>query len=262
MSYIQEQFGIAGDRTLPEIQSTTFQSWFQNRGGSTVSRAESSRSAILVPDPYTNHIYTDRGKAAVKVLEAAGVHVAVSTTVTDSGRAAYSKALIETARKTARENVGVLAPKVRAGWDILSVEPSASVMFREDYHDLLTGQNVQRVADTTYSVFEYLDAYGLDENLDVRDSDATLSYHGNCIHKGTGRDTHVTEVLERLGFTVDDLDSTCCGMAGSFGYEAEHYSMSTSLMSLFRRSNRFESGNRRGRYRGVLHHAGRRYAVA
>ncbi|MBS3761347.1 MAG: (Fe-S)-binding protein, partial [Halodesulfurarchaeum sp.] len=144
----------------------------------------------------------------------------------------YSKALIETARETARNNVGVLASKVRAGWDILSVEPSASVMFQEDYNDLLSGPNVQTVADNTYSVFEYLDVFGLEENLDVRDSEETVTYHGNCIHKGTGRDTHVTEVLERLGFAVDELDSTCCGMAGSFGYEAEHYSMSTTLMSL------------------------------
>ena len=231
-SFLQERFGIAGERTLPEIQSTTLRDWFQQRGGSRVPKATATRSAILVPDPYTNYLYTERGKAAVEVLEATGVHVTVSKDVTDSGRAAYSKALLDSARETARETVGQLAPKVAAGWDIVSVEPSASVMFQDDYLDLLSGPNVETVAENTYSIFEYLDTFDLDENLDVTPNGNSLTYHGNCLHKGTGRDGSVTAVLERRGFRIDELDSTCCGMAGSFGYESEHYSMSKTLMTL------------------------------
>ena len=229
---IQEQIGIARERDLPAFKSTTLQSWFEKRGGSTVPRSSAERKALFVADPYTNYMYTERGKAAIRVLEAAGVHVEVSDEVSDSGRPAYSKALIDNARETARKNVDALKPKVSRGWDVVSVEPSASVMIQDDYLDILRGEDVETVAANTYSVFEYLDTFGLDENLDLNADGASLSYHGNCVHKGTGREHHVTRVLERLGFEVDQLDSSCCGMAGSFGYEAEHYSMSETLMGI------------------------------
>ena len=232
ISTLQELLGLAGERDLPAIKSTTLRSWFQSRGGSRVARQEADRRVIFIADPYTNYIYTERGKDAVRVLEAAGLHVEISSDVSDSGRASYSKSLIDLARETARENVDTLAPRVREGWDLLSVEPSAAVMFQEDYLDLLRGEEVRVVAENTYSIFEYLNEFGLDEVLDVDAGGESLTYHGNCIHKGTGRDHHVTEVMERLGFEIDQLDSTCCGMAGSFGYESEHYSMSKALMDM------------------------------
>ncbi|MFB6113237.1 MAG: FAD-binding and (Fe-S)-binding domain-containing protein [Halodesulfurarchaeum sp.] len=230
---VQERgLGIARERDLPDFKSTTVQDWFEQRGGSAVPRSSAERTAVFIADPYTNYMYTDRGKAAIRVLEAAGVHVEVSEEVTDSGRPAYSKGLIGPARETARKNVEALAPRIRDGWDVVSVEPSASVMFQDDYPDLLRGEDVDAVAGNTYSIFEYLDAFGLDENLEIAESGDPLTYHGNCMHKGTKREHHVTQVMERLGFDVDQLDSTCCGMAGSFGYEKEHYSMSKSLMDL------------------------------
>ncbi|MFW6385063.1 MAG: FAD-linked oxidase C-terminal domain-containing protein, partial [Halodesulfurarchaeum sp.] len=230
---IQERgLGIAKERDLPEFKSTTLQRWFRQRGGSKVARTSAERKAVFIADPYTNHMYTDRGKAAIRVLEEAGVHVEVSEDVTDTGRPAYSKGLIGPARETAHENVEALAPKVEDGWDVVSVEPSSSVMVQEDYLDLLRGDAVSTVASNTYSVFEYLDHFGLDSNLDVDAAGESLTYHGNCMHKGTKREHYVTEVMNRLGFEVDQLDSTCCGMAGSFGYEKEHYSISKSLMGI------------------------------
>ncbi|MFB6113262.1 MAG: FAD-binding and (Fe-S)-binding domain-containing protein [Halodesulfurarchaeum sp.] len=230
---IQEKgLGIAKERDLPAFKSTTLQEWFEKRGGSSVPRSSAERTALFVADPYTNHMYTERGKAAIRVLEAAGVHVEVSSEVTDSGRPAHSKGLLGPARETARENVEVLAPRVKDGWDVVSVEPSASVMFQNDYLDLLDGTSVELVASNAYSVFEYLNEFGLDGNLSVEANGASLTYHGNCMHKGTKKDHHVTEVMDRLGFEVDQLDSTCCGMAGSFGYEKEHYPISKSLMNI------------------------------
>ncbi|MFB6113185.1 MAG: FAD-binding and (Fe-S)-binding domain-containing protein [Halodesulfurarchaeum sp.] len=230
---VQERgLGIARERDLPDFKSTTVQDWFEQRGGSAVPRSSAERTAVFIADPYTNYMYTDRGKAAIRVLEAAGVHVEVSEEVTDTGRPAYSKALIGQARETARSTVDSLAPRVESGWDVVSVEPSSSVMIQEDYLDLLSGEDVEAVSENTYSVFEYLDAFGLDENLEIAETGDPFTYHGNCMHKGTNREHHVTQVMERLGFDVDQLDSTCCGMAGSFGYEKEHYSVSKSLMGI------------------------------
>ena len=154
--------------------------------------------------------------------------IVIPDSVTDSGRPAHSKSLLERARATASENVDALAPRVADGWDIVSVEPSDAVMYQEDYLDLCSGDDVEAVADNTYSVMEYLDSFRLDEELDT-DAEETLSYHGHCHQTAAGREHHAVGVLRRAGYEVDVLDTTCCGMAGSFGYEAEHYSMSQAI---------------------------------
>jgi Fe-S oxidoreductase len=87
------------------------------------------------------------------------------------------------------------------------------------------------VAANSYGVMEYLDTFGLDAELPVS-ADGTLTYHGHCQQTAVKKDQHAVAVLRRAGYEVDDLDSTCCGMAGSFGYEAEHYSMSTAIADL------------------------------
>ena len=75
---------------------------------------------------------------------------------------------------------------------------------------------------------EYLDTFRLDKNLDA-EADGLLSYHGHCHQTAASRDHHAVGVLRRAGYEVVVLDTTCCGMAGSFGYEAEHYSMSQAI---------------------------------
>jgi len=87
---------------------------------------------------------------------------------------------------------------------------------------------VEAVAANSYSVMEYLDTFRLDDNLDI-EADGLLSYHGHCHQTAASRDHHAVGVLRRAGYGVDVLDTTCCGMAGSFGYEAEHYSMSQAI---------------------------------
>jgi FAD/FMN-containing dehydrogenase/Fe-S oxidoreductase len=224
---MEKTLGIARERDLPTFKRGTLQKWARSRTPA-VSEAEAERKALLIADPYTNYTQPKVGKAAVRTLEAAGVYVVVSETVTDSGRPAHSKGMVDSARETAEANVAELAPRVADGWDIVSVEPSDSVMYQEDYLDLLSGEDVAAVADNTYSVMEYIDTFWLDDALDA-DAGATLSYHGHCHQTAASREHHAVGVLRRTGYDVDVLDTTCCGMAGSFGYEAEHYSMSQAI---------------------------------
>ncbi len=224
---MEKTLGIARERDLPTFKRATLQKWTQPRTPA-VSEAEAERKVLLIADPYTNYTQPEVGKAAVHTLEAAGVHVEISETVTDSGRPAHSKGMVDSARETAELNVAELAPRVADGWDIVSVEPSDSVMYQEDYLDLLSGDDVAAVANNTYSIMEYLDTFRLDDALDV-DAEATLSYHGHCHQTAASREHHAVGVLRRTGYDVDVLDTTCCGMAGSFGYEAEHYSMSQAI---------------------------------
>ena len=223
----EKTLGIARERELPTFSRTSLQQWDRGRTPA-VSEREADRKALLIADPYTNYTQPEVGKAAVRTLEAAGVHVEIPDSVTDSGRPAHSKSLLERARATASENVDALAPRVADGWDVVSVEPSDAVMYQEDYLDLCSGDDVEAVADNTYSVMEYLDSFRLDEVLDT-DAEETLSYHGHCHQTAAGREHHAVGVLRRAGYEVDVLDTTCCGMAGSFGYEAEHYSMSQAI---------------------------------
>jgi len=233
----EKTVGIAAERDLPTFRRETLRKWFERRGGSTVPETAADRKVLLAPDPYTNYSKVDVGKAAVRVLEAAGVHVALPDGVGDSGRPAYSRGLVDRTRETARENVDALAPKVADGWDVVYVEPSDAVMVQSDYLDVLAGdaspvpdEDVEAVAASTYGVCEYLDRFRLDEGAGF-DAPAgeSLAYHGHCHQTAEQRDHHAVGVLRRAGYDVDPIDSTCCGMAGSFGYEAEHYSMSQSI---------------------------------
>ncbi len=231
---LEATVGIDSSRSLPTFHANTFRDWFEHRGGSRVSEAEADRKAVVYPDTYTNYNHPAAGKAAVRVLEAANVHVTVPNELGDTGRPAYSKGFLEKARETAHENVSKLAPLVEEGWEIVVIEPSDAVMFQLDYGDLLTDERVAQVADATYGVCEYVDAFRLDEGI-AFDADAAgeaLTYHGHCHQKATRKDHHAVGVLRRAGYAVEPLDSGCCGMAGSFGYEAEHASMSDAIASI------------------------------
>ena len=230
---LEKTVGIAEERSLPTFHRESFEEWFEARGGPQVPASEATRRVLLFPDTYTNYNHPDAGKAAVRVLEAAGVHVRIPEGVTSTGRPAHSKGFLDLSRERATTNVDALAPRVADGWDVVLVEPSDAVMLQSDYLDLLSGRDVERVAANTYGVLEYLDRFEFELEFDAsvasHTSSASLTYHGHCHQKATKKDHHAAAVLSDAGYDVDVLDSGCCGMAGSFGYEAEHYSMSEAI---------------------------------
>ncbi|ADD06449.1 FAD-dependent oxidoreductase (GlcD/DLD_GlcF/GlpC domain fusion protein) [Natrialba magadii ATCC 43099] len=238
---LEATVGIDSKRPIPTFEPVTFRTWFQERGGAHVPETEAEHKAVVYPDTYTNYSNPAAGKAAVRVLEAAGVHVTVPDELDDTGRPAFSKGFLEKARKTARENVATLSPLVADGWDVVVIEPSDAVMFQSDYLDLLSSESAKRLAGASYGVCEYLDVFRLDDAIDFAsaagaDGDSapsrSLTYHGHCHQKATKKDHHAVGVLRRAGYEVDPLDSGCCGMAGSFGYEAEHASMSDAIAEI------------------------------
>ena len=231
----EKALGIAKERDLPTFRSESLTDWFEARGGAGVPRDEADRDVLLFPDVYTTYTNPGAGKAAVRVLEAADCHVRIAD-VEGSGRPAYSKGLVDETRAIARHTVETLAPDVDTGWDVVVVEPSDAVMLQSDYHDVLCGSAsdvaddvVAAVSANTYGVMEYVDARRLDDALSFDPPSERLTYHGHCHQKATKKDHHAVGVLRRAGYGVDPLDSTCCGMAGSFGYEAEHYAMSKAI---------------------------------
>ncbi|QLG26888.1 FAD-binding protein [Halorarum halophilum] len=244
----EQALGIARERDLPAFHRETLRDWFEDRGGPAIPEADATRVAVLVPDTYTNYNHPDAGRAAVLALEAAGVRVELAD-VEDTGRPAHSLGFIDRAREHLDEAVADLAPRVRDGRDVVLVEPSEAVMlqsdlldFRGEVHDdpdptsdetVAPDEDAGLVAANSYGVMEYVDTFRLDEAMPFRDGEGeSLTYHGHCHQKATKKDHHAVGVLRRAGYDVDPLDSTCCGMAGSFGYEAEHYSMSKAVASI------------------------------
>jgi iron-sulfur cluster protein len=222
--------GIDSRRELPTLAGETLVEWAKGRSN---PNPDADREVVLYPDLYTNYFDPERGRAAVRVLEALGVAVRVPP-VPESGRAPLSQGMIDTADGKASAVYADLAEHIDAGRDVVVVEPSDLAMFRSEYERLLPAKAADRLADASYELFEYL--YGLVENgadvdaLPTVDGES-LTYHSHCQQRTLELDPYTTEVLSRAGYEVTQTDVECCGMAGSFGYKSEYYELSMDVAS-------------------------------
>jgi len=158
------------------------------RGGSRIPLEEATRKVLLFPDTYTNYNHPRAGKAAVQVLETAGIHVEIPDGVTSTGPAGPLEGFLDRSRERARTNVEALAPRVEDG-EVVLVEPSDAVMLQSDYLDLLSGRDAERVAANTYGVMEYLDRFDLAAGLPTAELDERLTYHGHTVTRKRRRRT-------------------------------------------------------------------------
>ena len=230
----EKTLGIARERDLPEFASQSFESWFAARGGPRIPASEATGRVLVVPDTYTNYVYPATGRAAVQVLEAAGVRVELPD-ADSSGRPAYSEGFLDVARERAEANVARFAPRVREGWSVVYPEPSDAAMVQDEYRDLLPESSAaDLLAENASGVCEYLDVTRRDDAIDFDAPDVRLAYHGHCNQQALGTADHAAALLSRAGYDVAALDSGCCGMAGSFGYHAEHYDLSQSIGDILR----------------------------
>ena len=241
---MERVLGVDARRDLPEFRRETLVKWFASRE-STVE--DPVRRAVVYPDLYTNHVLVERGKAAVRALEALGVDVVVPD-VPASGRAPFSQGMVDTAEDSADRVYAALAPHVEAGRDVVVIEPSDHTMFRREYERLLPADAHETLAENSYEVMEYV--FGLLEN--GADADALLpaagervTYHSHCQQRTLGLEAHTVAVLEELGYDVVTSDVECCGMAGSFGYKTDYYDVSVDVGERLR--EQFTDDRTRGR---------------
>ncbi|WP_410764433.1 LUD domain-containing protein [Haloferax sp. DFSO60] len=227
-SLMERTLGIDARRDLPAFKRETFTSWFENRN----SRVENpTRTAVVYPDLYTNHVQVERGKATVRALEALGVEVMVPH-LRSSGRAPLSQGMIATAEDHAHDVYARLAEHIDAGHDIVVIEPSDLAMFKDEYEKFLPKASFERLSSNSYEVMEYV--FGLLSN--GADADALdagtgeeIAYHSHCQQRTLGLEGYTETVLSDLGFDVETSNVECCGMAGSFGYKAEYYELSMAV---------------------------------
>ncbi len=223
--------GIDARREFPPFAPESFQQWFRRRPSPPVGRRG---KVVLLDDCFLSYNYPQVGQAAVEVLERAGFQVVLAR-LECCGRPMISKGLLGQARQAARRNLAALAPLVDQGAALVGCEPSCLLTFRDEYLDLVDGPEAERVARRAYLLEEFLcrllDAGQLDLKFSNRPK--KLLVHGHC-HQKAHIGTASTLRALRLppGYEVSEVNSGCCGMAGSFGFEKEHYEISRTIANL------------------------------
>ncbi|MFB6207689.1 MAG: LUD domain-containing protein [Haloglomus sp.] len=235
---LERAVGVDRRRDLPAFKRETLVEWARDREHTTAGRgtaaadADSTRRVVLYPDTYTNYMQVERGKAAVRALEALGAAVEVPS-LPASGRPPLSQGMVTTAREQAERVSDALGPYLEDGYDVVVVEPSDLAMFRDDYAHLLPDEAHDPLAEHSYEVMEYV--YGLLANgadadaLAAAGRDSTVAYHSHCQQRTMGLEEYTLTVLEACGYDVTTSDVECCGMAGSFGYKEQYYELSMDV---------------------------------
>jgi FAD/FMN-containing dehydrogenase/Fe-S oxidoreductase len=221
---------IAPERALPAFQRQTFDRWWARVADARPPNSARPRVVLFV-DTFSRYHHPQVAIAAVHVLEAAGRAVIVPPWRC-CGRPLLSQGQPQAVLSWARFNLAQLAPLARQGVPILGIEPSCISALRDDYPDLLPGEDAEIVAQMTQSVEEFLVAQGVSFPEPRNDARPGLLLHGHCHQKALWGTRATRTLLTAAGYDVREVDSTCCGMAGAFGYEAEHYALSQRIGEL------------------------------
>ena len=178
---------------------------------------------LLWPDTFNNYLESSVLQAAVEVLEDAGYRVEIPPRPLCCGRPLYDFGMLDTAKRLWRQTLDTLRPHIRAGIPVVGLEPSCVAAFRDELVGLFPhDDDARRLADQTFLFSEFLER----QRYQPPPLQSASVVHGHCHHKAVlGMDAEVA-LLKRMGVGHDVLDSGCCGMAGSFGFAADHYEVS------------------------------------
>jgi FAD/FMN-containing dehydrogenase/Fe-S oxidoreductase len=216
--------GLSPEREAPAFARKTFRSWFRERG----TANPNGLPVLLFPDTFNEHFHPDTAKSATRVLEAAGFRVVVPDGFICCGRPLYDYGMLDTAKLLLRRLVERLTPYARAGVPIVGLEPSCVAALRDELPGLLVhDEDATRIAECSMTLAEFLEEHAAEWTMPRLGRRAIV--HGHCHQEAVmGMDADET-LLERLGLDYELLDSGCCGLAGSFGFEADKYEISVAI---------------------------------
>jgi Fe-S oxidoreductase len=218
--------GIDRRRPLPAFASRSFERWF----ASWRPAGDGSRGAVLLfHDTFNTYQTPDVAIAATRLLDALGYRV-VPADRRCCGRPMISKGMLDEARAVAADNVARLVGAAREGRPIVGLEPSCLLTLRDEYPELVRTEDARVVARQSFLLEEFLQReWANGHRPRFAGNGRTALLHGHCHQKamiGTGP---TVAVLKTAGYEVREVDAGCCGMAGSFGFEAEHYDLSVRI---------------------------------
>jgi len=230
--FLHHALAISEKRPLPAFAAQPFTAWFRkNRSARRID--PSQKQVVLFNDTFNTYNDPHVAIAALEVLEAAGYEVLLPGHKC-CGRPMISKGLVKEARRAARDTVQTLVPFAEKGIPIIGLEPSCLLSFRDEYLYLLPDDPAAKlVAAHSFMLEEFLadpDHWrDLAGKVAGRDRKAKALLHGHCHQKALSGTKPLKQVLELAGYEVSEIDSGCCGMAGAFGYEREHYEISLAM---------------------------------
>jgi Fe-S oxidoreductase len=229
--------GFAPKRSLPLIANQTLMSWYK-ANKSKQHKNTSSRKVYLFCDEFTNYNDAYIGITAIKLLEKLGYEVEIPAHL-ESGRTWLSKGLVRKAKSIANKNIELLGKIISSETPLIGIEPSAILTFRDEYTDLANDENLQaakKLASNSFYIDEFISREiekGYIKKEQFTSNAKQIKLHGHCQQKAVGSLADTVKVLSfPENYGVDAIPSGCCGMAGSFGYEKEHYDVSMQIGEL------------------------------
>jgi FAD/FMN-containing dehydrogenase/Fe-S oxidoreductase len=231
--------GFAAKRSMPTLHQFTLQHWFKkHQRNKTAQDKKPIKTVYLFCDEFSNYQDTEIGIKAILLLERLGYEVLIPNHL-ESGRASISKGLLRKAKKIAQHNVWCLSPLISSESPLIGIEPSAILTFRDEYPDLVNAEQLdaaKELASHAFLIDEFLAAEIKAGNISSNQFTAekrSIQLHGHCQQKAFHALTATSEILSLpKHYEVQTIPSGCCGMAGSFGYEAEHYDLSMQIAEL------------------------------
>lgn len=234
-NWVKKATGFAVERQLPLMYKMTFAKWMKayNQKGDFVNG-----SVFLYNDEFLNYYDVEIGQTAVKLLNRLGYAVEIPK-IGMSGRTYLSKGMLKEAREIAEKNIIDFEKSIPENGVLIGIEPSAILSFRDEYPDLCRGdlkEKAKKIASRTFLIEEFL-AKELDEgrisSSSFTDKTERVRMHGHCFQKTLSSLVPLKKILLLpKNYSVLNIPSGCCGMAGSFGYEKEHYDISMKIGEL------------------------------
>jgi len=232
--------GFHPERTMPLLGDVQVNQWHKRRLTSQHLHNNSNlqRKLYFFCDEFTNFLDSSIGQKAILLLERLGYTVIIPDHV-ESGRSYLSKGLLRKAASIANQNIQLLSPLVSEEMPIVGIEPSALLTLRDEYKDLASPENKAaaiHLAKHTYTIEEFFAReieVGNIQQEAFTESHKQVALHGHCYQKVLSSQIHsVTMLSLPKNYSVEIIPSGCCGMAGSFGYEKEHYEVSQKVGEL------------------------------
>lgn len=237
-SLIKKVSGFAVDRSMPTMYSTTLQRWHRKHSRTATAESRAVKKVYLFCDEFTNYNDTEIGIKTILLLEKLGYTVIIPRHL-ESGRTWLSKGLIREAQKIINRNIALLSPLVSAETPLIGIEPSAILTFRDEYIDLADDAQFEAakvMSKHVYTIDEFI-ASEIDKGniskAQFTTQQRNIILHGHCQQKALSSVAGTVKLLSfPENYTVETIPSGCCGMAGSFGYEKEHYELSMKIGEL------------------------------
>ena len=227
-SFTKSVMGIAHERNVPTLANTTFSNWFGKQ-----KIAQKTKKVYLFNDEFTNFYDVEIGKDAVFLLEKLGYEVIVLKH-DESGRSFISKGFLKEAKKVCDKNIAIFKDVISDETPLIGIEPSAILTFRDEYIRLATDKiAAEKIAKNAFTFEEFLSTEHQKNNVDISlfsSEEKEIKIHGHC-HQKALSSTHSSFQILNIpkNYKVTILNTGCCGMAGSFGYEKEHYEISMQV---------------------------------